>query len=74
LHAIYGAYIDGQQEATDGESAKWTKAAAENRIKTRKQRGSNFVKVWIENSTEVVLSDALGRALVFHWASPPMRY
>lgn len=37
-----------EREAREIERAEWMKAAAEGRIKTRKQRGSNFVKVTVE--------------------------
>jgi hypothetical protein len=49
LHAIYHAHSDGEQDATDKTTQRWRKAAAEKRIKTRKVRGSDAVKVWIEN-------------------------
>jgi hypothetical protein len=53
LHTIYYAHhdgiSDGYKEATD----KWYKAAAEKRIKTRKQRNSDRVKVWIEQCSRM---------------------
>lgn len=50
LNAIYHAYSDGKHEARSTTAETWRKAAAEKRIKTRKQRGSNGVKVWIEHA------------------------
>lgn len=46
LHAIYSAYSDGNCEGAGEERRKWNKAAAEKRIKTRKQRDGS-VKVWV---------------------------
>lgn len=51
LYAIYKAHSDGADEATMTERIRWNTAAAQKRIKTRKQRGSNGVKVWIEPVT-----------------------
>lgn len=48
LHAVYSAHNDGAREASDHEAATWRKAAAEGRLKTRKQQGQNKVTVWIE--------------------------
>jgi hypothetical protein len=48
LHAIYCAHAEGERDAKDATDDKWCRAAAERRIKTRKQRGSGTVKVWIE--------------------------
>lgn len=48
LHAIYYANSDGAKHAHEQTSRTWRQAAAEKRIKTRKQRGSASVKVWIE--------------------------
>jgi hypothetical protein len=47
-HTIYSAHRDGDRDATLAESVKWRKAAAEKRIKTKKLRGKDAVKVWIE--------------------------
>ena len=52
LHAIYRAYSNGKQEASEKESQRWTRAAAEKRIKTRRVRGTHSVKVWIEPKIE----------------------
>jgi len=48
LSTIHAAHRDGADEARQKEAETWRKAAAEGRIKTRKQRGANFVKVSIE--------------------------
>lgn len=48
LNAMYHAYSDGRQHGQDETREYWRKAAAEKRIKTRKQPGRDFVKVWIE--------------------------
>lgn len=37
-----------RRDATEKTDRKWIQAAAEKRIKTRKRRGTDFVKVWIE--------------------------
>lgn len=47
LYALYRANHDGMDKATDKVNRTWRKAAAEKRIKTRKIRGSDSVKVWI---------------------------
>ena len=49
LNATYHAYSEGRQQGRDATTQTWNKAAAEKRIKTRKIRGLNSVKVWIEN-------------------------
>ena len=52
LHALHRS--DGQREAREAEALKWRQAAAEKRIKTRKERGSSSVKVWIEPKKVIV--------------------
>ena len=47
--AIYTAYRDGHADAAVSVGATWRRAAAEDRIKTRKRRGQDAVKVWIED-------------------------
>jgi hypothetical protein len=47
LNAIYHAYSDGKQSGSKHTADNWRRAAAEKRIKTRKQRGSDSVRVWI---------------------------
>lgn len=47
LNAIYHAYSEGKQSGSEKTAHNWRTAAAEKRIKTRKQRGSNTVRVWI---------------------------
>lgn len=53
MYALFRAYRDGTQKATDTERIKWMKAAAEKRIKTRKQPARGNVKVWIEPQAEM---------------------
>jgi len=48
LNTICHAHSDGASQAAENCNAKWRKAAVEKRIKTRKQRGCDSVKVWIE--------------------------
>lgn len=48
LATIHAAYSNARQTGREETAATWRKAAAEGRIKTRKQRGQNSVKVWIE--------------------------
>jgi hypothetical protein len=48
MRAIQGAHSDGEREGSAKANSTWRKAAAEKRIKTRKQRGGDRVKVWIE--------------------------
>jgi hypothetical protein len=49
LNAIYHAHSDGISEARTNTAAEFRKAFAEGRLKKRKLRGSNSVKVWIED-------------------------
>ncbi len=49
LNAIYHAQTDSTRKASETTTEMWRKAAAEKRIKTRKSRGCNSIKVWIEN-------------------------
>jgi hypothetical protein len=51
LSALYHAQEDAARNARDATAATWRLAAAEKRIKTRKQHGGKFVKVWIESSS-----------------------
>jgi hypothetical protein len=53
LHTIYRAYKAGVQTGRNETAARWRLAAAEKRIKTRKQRGGDSVKVWIEPRTDI---------------------
>ena len=48
LNAIYHAHNDGERIARDKTNSQWLQAAADKRIKTRKRRNQNSVKVWIE--------------------------
>lgn len=45
LNALYHAQADARRAARDMEAATWRKAAAEGRIKVRKVRGSDRVRV-----------------------------
>ena len=47
LNAIYHGYSEGKQSGSEKTAHNWRTAAAEKRIKIRKQRGSNTVRVWI---------------------------
>jgi hypothetical protein len=47
LNAIYHAHSDGRRSGSEKTAEAWRKAAAEKRIKTRKERGSDSVRVWI---------------------------
>lgn len=59
LGAIYHAYSDGGHQARSATAQTWRKAAAEKRIKTRKQRGGDGVKVWIERADVTDMRNAL---------------
>jgi hypothetical protein len=50
LQGIYHAYSAGKLEAKEQTTKRWQQAAVDKRIKTRKQRNSNYVKVWIEQA------------------------
>lgn len=47
LHTIHYATKDAEDATSEKVSGTWRRAAAEKRIKTRKERGGNRVKVWI---------------------------
>ncbi len=47
LNAIYHAYSDGKKSGSEKTAENWRRAAADKRIKTRKEHGSNNVRVWI---------------------------
>lgn len=49
LNELYHIHSDARRTGQQNESVKWRKAAANKQIKTRKQRGSNEIKVWIED-------------------------
>ena len=53
LNALIHAHKAGEYKAQEKEAAKWRQAAAEKRIRTRKQRGAG-VKVWIESEAEML--------------------
>ncbi|GGG87103.1 hypothetical protein [Edaphobacter dinghuensis] len=48
LNSLYHAYGDGKRIGTDQTNNYWRTAAADGRIKTRKLRGRNAVKVSVE--------------------------
>lgn len=50
LHTLYSLHEKATSDAAARTHAHWKRAAAEKRIRTRKQRGTNAVKVWIEES------------------------
>lgn len=52
LHVIFHAHSDGTHKGHNTEAQRWRIAAAEKRIKTRKARTTNTVKVWIEPSAQ----------------------
>lgn len=48
LNALYHAYADAKRSAQESEAARWRQAAAEKRIKVRKVRGRDAVRVELE--------------------------
>lgn len=50
LNAMYHMQSDSKRKASAATSAIWQKAAVEKRIKTRKMRNSDRVRVWIESA------------------------
>lgn len=55
LSAMFFAHSDGEQTAQEAEQSKWRHAAAQGRIKTRKMRGRDAVKVWIEPKLQIAV-------------------
>jgi hypothetical protein len=53
LSVLYHSNARGRRDATRETNHKWYQAAAEKRIKTRKSRGADSVKVWIEDRVAV---------------------
>lgn len=51
MATLYHVQKDAARNAQNAEATKWRQAAADKRIKTRKQRNGGFVKVWIESKT-----------------------
>ena len=51
LHCIYHAYRHGKERGSSDTNLYWRTAAAEGRIKTRKLRGHDVVKVTVEPKT-----------------------
>lgn len=56
LQLVYSTAHHESHCAVEEGNQKWRRAAAEKRIKTRKQRGGGGVKVWIESREVPVLS------------------
>lgn len=48
LNAIYHAYSDGKRRGDEAATSEWRTAAIEKRIRTRKAKGYNSAKAWIE--------------------------
>jgi hypothetical protein len=48
LHTIYSAHKDGKKDGTEVANAYWRQAAAEKRIKVRKRRSHDQVRVLVE--------------------------
>lgn len=48
LHTLYYAYHEGRDRAREATNAFWQTAAVEKRIRTRKQRGTGNIKVWVQ--------------------------
>lgn len=51
LHLLFSTHRDAERAAQDRTSLQYRQAFAEGRLKKRKNRGSNTVKVWIEPPT-----------------------
>lgn len=51
MHLFYNMHVKARREATEKTAADYRKAFAEGRLKKRKVRGSNNVKVWIDNAS-----------------------
>jgi len=49
MQTLYHVQSDAARDAQSKEAHRWQKAAACKRIKTRKQRGGDSIRVWIEN-------------------------
>jgi hypothetical protein len=50
FYTIYDAHKDAANNARSACASEWHKAAAEKRIRTRKQPNQDRVKVWVENA------------------------
>ena len=57
LHSLYSVQKDAKMLAECDTAHLWRQAAAEGRIKTRKQRGQNRVNVWIEPAAQISVSE-----------------
>lgn len=49
LHTLYSTHCDASNAARDKRDSIWRQAAAEKRIRTRRQPSRGTVKVWIED-------------------------
>lgn len=58
MGAIYHANAEGKRNARQAADLQWRTAAAEKRIKTRKLRGAEGVKVWIVSRSLDVTANA----------------
>lgn len=47
-HALYHAYREGKEQGAAQAGVYWQQAAIEKRIVTRKQRGTDRIKVWVK--------------------------
>ena len=54
LNALYHAFSSGKKTGTENTTNYWRTAAAEGRIKTRKMRGRNVVKVSVEPTLNLI--------------------
>jgi len=52
LNALYHAFSQNGHACANAENERWRQAAAEKRIKVRKLRGQDRVRVWIEPKKE----------------------
>jgi hypothetical protein len=53
MHTLYSAREDAQRATEDAVALRWRTAAVEKRIRTKKLRGRNAVKVWIEPAPSI---------------------
>lgn len=58
MHTIYSAHSDAKHAAREARDTIWRQAAADGRIKTRKNRGRGTVKVWIEDPKPAPIAEA----------------
>jgi len=58
MGAIYHANAEGKRNARQAADLQWRTAAAEKRIKTRKLRGAEGIKVWIVSRSLDIMANA----------------